>query len=95
MISFPKCDFCIHRHEDEDIDGMDIIFCDAFPDGKQWEEIPDEYWKECANGIKYADEDGEREYKEYVPNPDSILDKMFIVGGQKYPWERDSGYKKK
>lgn len=95
MISFSKCDFCIHRHEDSGNEWEDMIYCDAFPDGKPWEEISEEYWKECANGIKYADEDGEREYEEYVPNPDSILEKMFIVSGREWPWERDSGYKKK
>lgn len=95
MISFPKCDFCIRKHyEDNDDRGL-IIYCDAFPDGKPWIDIPDDEWEECANGIKFADENGEREYKEYVPNPDSILEKMFIVSGREWPWERDCGYKKK
>ena len=79
MISLPKCDFCIHKHGDDNDDRGFIIYCDAFPDGKPWEEISDDEWEECANGIKFEDERGEQEHKEIIPNPDSILEKMYWV----------------
>ena len=77
-LKLPKCDFCIHRHEDEGNEWNDMIYCDAFPDGKPLIEIPYEEKDECANGIKYEDEDGE--YKEFIPEPGSMLAKMHRIG---------------
>lgn len=74
-MQLPKCDVCIHRHKDDDNDTELVIYCDAFPNGKPLREIPEDEKKECANGIKYEDENGE-EYKEFVPEPGSVLSKM-------------------
>lgn len=73
-MKLPKCDICIHRHDHDDNDPEFTIYCDAFPGGKSWKEISDDEKEECANGIRYEDEDGE--YKDAVPDPGSILSKM-------------------
>lgn len=70
----PICYSCKHYHDN--IDGeeyCDAFPADAFPDRVKW----DGKSEECANGIKYEAEDGKD--KEYVPNPDSILEKMVLV----------------
>lgn len=70
----PKCDCCIHYHEGVE----DRMCCDAFPDG-----IPDgkitwgDFNVECANGIKYEDENGE--YKEFIPEAGSLLARMHRI----------------
>lgn len=67
----PKCEFCKHCHK---IDSNGIVYCDAFPDGKLLVEIPEDGDVECAKGVRYEDENGE--YKEFTPDPNSILAKM-------------------
>ena len=73
-LSLSKCDFCKHYFFDKENKKM---CCKAFPDGIPWENIPDDEDVECANGIKYENED--REYKEFVPDPNSILAKMHCI----------------
>lgn len=69
----PICYTCKHYCENS-LNAKEC--CDAFPDGIPPERVK---WKngnaECANGIKYEDENGE-EYKEFVPKPGSVLSKM-------------------
>lgn len=69
----PKCDFCKHLEDGE------IYKCSAFPEGIPWGGLSDDEDAECANGIKFEDDRGEQEREKYVPNPDSILEKMFWV----------------
>ncbi|MCI8355176.1 MAG: hypothetical protein HFI47_08845 [Lachnospiraceae bacterium] len=84
-LGFSKCDFCIHRHDDNDKGTEFIIYCDAFPEGKPLKEISYKGKDECANGIKYEDENGE--YEEFVPEPGSILEQMHLAGSYKPNWE--------
>lgn len=66
-----KCDFCKHLEKG--------YKCSAFPEGIPLENLSDDKSAECANGIRFEDEIGEREHKEIIPNPDSILEKMHWV----------------
>lgn len=73
-LQLPKCDLCKHHYENVKSE----MCCDAFPEGIPPEKIT---WgdedAECANGIKYEDEEEGR--KEFIPDPDSILVKMYRI----------------
>ncbi len=69
----PKCDFCKHLEDGEK------YICSAFPEGIPLEDLSDGEDAECANGIKFEDEDGKQEREKYVSNPNSILEKMTWV----------------
>lgn len=48
-LSLPKCDFCKHLHEENNIRSC----CDAFPEGIPLEVMIADKSVECNNGIKY------------------------------------------
>lgn len=51
-LSLPKCDFCKHYHRDNE----KYDSCDAFPDGIPLKKMNADESEECANGIKYEEE---------------------------------------
>jgi len=51
-LKLPICDFCTHY-----INGQGKMCCEAFPEGIPMERILlEDDGKECANGIKYEEE---------------------------------------
>lgn len=77
-LRLPKCDFCKHLEDGE------IYKCSAFPESIPLENLSDDENAECAKGIKFEEDRGGPERKEYVPNPESILEKMILVSPRRY-----------
>lgn len=53
-LKLPKCEFCKHLHTDDE---GNVPTCDAFPGGFLWKNISDDENAECANGIKFEEDE--------------------------------------
>ena len=68
-------DYCKHYIDNPDVKGM---CCEAFPEGIPCERMRlEDDGSECANGIRFEDEDGGD--TDFIPEPGSLLAKMHRI----------------